>query len=119
VAWSSGVGALLVGLVSYSIAGRCRVPPLVVVTAAIIPLLPGLTLYRALALFGQGRAGGLLALAGAAAITVALSSGVILGQYVAQPLKREARRLETKLAGPRLVGPITVRSVRRRRGGTG
>jgi uncharacterized membrane protein YjjP (DUF1212 family) len=119
VAWSSGIGALLIGLVSYSIAGRCRVPPLVVVTAAIIPLLPGLTLYRALALFGQGRAGGLLSLAGAAAITIALSSGVILGQYVAQPHKREARRLETKLAGPRLVGPMTVRSVRRRRGAAG
>jgi hypothetical protein len=74
-----------------------------------------LTLYRALALFGQGKTNGLLALAGAAAITIALSSGVILGQYIAQPLKREARRLETKLAGPRLVGPLTVRSVQRRR----
>jgi hypothetical protein len=37
---------------------------------------------------------------------------VILGEYVAQPLKREARRLESKLAGPRLVGPLRVRSSR-------
>jgi uncharacterized membrane protein YjjB (DUF3815 family) len=91
------------------------VPPLLVVTAAIVPLLPGLSAYRALALFSQGSDGALFALANAAAITVALGAGVIGGQYLAQPLKREARRLETKLAGPRLVGPLTVRYERRRR----
>jgi hypothetical protein len=31
---------------------------------------------------------------------------VILGQYLAQPLKREAHRLETRLSGPRMVGPL-------------
>jgi hypothetical protein len=35
---------------------------------------------------------------------------VIFGEYVAQPLKREARRLETRLAGPRLVGPLRARA---------
>lgn len=111
-AWSSAVGAIGVGVVSFSVAGRCRVPPLLMVTAAIIPLLPGLSIYRAMALFGQGSNSALLALANAAAITVALGAGVIGGQYLAQPLKREARRLETKLSGPRLVGPMTVRSER-------
>ncbi len=47
-------------------------------------------------------------------IAVALASGVILGEYVAQPLKREARRLESRLSGPRLVGPLRARAVRRR-----
>jgi hypothetical protein len=37
---------------------------------------------------------------------------VILGEYVAQPLKREARRLENRLAGPRLVGPLRGRARR-------
>ena len=47
----------------------------------------------------------------AAAIAIALSSGAILGEYLAQPIRREARRLESKLAGPRLVGPHTVRGI--------
>ena len=42
----------------------------------------------------------------AASVAVALASGVILGEYLAQPLKRETRRLEARLAGPRLVGPF-------------
>ena len=29
-----------------------------------------------------------------------------LGQYLAQPLKREAHRLETRLSGARMVGPF-------------
>jgi hypothetical protein len=52
-------------------------------------------------------------MAAAGATAIALASGVILGQYVAQPLRREARRLENRLAGPRLVGPLRVRAARR------
>ena len=45
---------------------------------------------------------GLLSLITAASVALSLSAGVILGEYVAQPLKREASRLESRLAGPRL-----------------
>jgi hypothetical protein len=48
-------------------------------------------------------------------VATALSSGVILGEYVAQPIKREGRRLESRLAGPRLVGPPRTRTTRRAR----
>ena len=48
----------------------------------------------------------MLSLMTAASVAIALASGVILGEYVAQPLKREARRLERRLSGPRLVGPL-------------
>ena len=113
--WASAVAAVVIGLVSWVISGKARVPALVVVTAAIVPLLPGLSIYRGLALFGDGQSSGLLALANAAAILIALSSGVLLGQYIAQPLKREARRLESRLSGPRLVGPLSARTGRRRR----
>lgn len=116
IAWASGIAALLIGLVSFAASGRFRVPALVVVTAAIVPLLPGLTIFRALALFGERNSSqGLLEMATAAAIATAISSAVILGQYIAQPLRREARRLESKLAGPRLVGPLRVHSARRSR----
>jgi uncharacterized membrane protein YjjB (DUF3815 family) len=113
-AWSSAVAAILIGVVSYSLAGRVRVPPLVVVVSAIVPLLPGLSIYRGLSLLAAG-GNGILSLVTAAAIAIALASGVILGEYMAQPLKREARKMETRLAGPRLVGPLRARSVRRRR----
>ncbi|MEV6288359.1 threonine/serine exporter family protein [Kribbella sp. NPDC051770] len=105
-AWSTAVAAFVVGLAGYSLGRRTGVPPLVVVVSGTIPLLPGLTIYKGLfELMGSGQLIGIVSLATAVAIGVALASGVILGEYVAQPIRREARRLEDRLAGPRLVGP--------------
>jgi uncharacterized membrane protein YjjB (DUF3815 family) len=117
-AWPVATAAFVVGLVSYSVAGRMRVPPLVVVVPAVVPLLPGLSIYRGLMLLtdeaGGNTSAGLLAMFTAVSVAVSLAAGVILGEYVAQPLKREARRLEARLAGPRLVGPVRVERRRRR-----
>ncbi|MDT9593954.1 threonine/serine exporter family protein [Nocardioides zeae] len=115
--WAAALAAFGIGLVAYGVAGRVRVPPLVIVVPAIVPMLPGLTIYRGLSLLAEGGAMtsiGLLALIQAASIAVALASGVILGEYVAQPLRREASRLESRLSGPRLVGPLRARTPRRR-----
>ncbi|GAB3199772.1 threonine/serine exporter family protein [Nocardioides hungaricus] len=115
--WSVALAAFFVGLVSYTVAGRLRVPPLVVVVSAVVPMLPGLSIYRGLSLLTEGgfaTSSGLLALITAASIATALAAGVILGEYVAQPLRREAHKLESRLAGPRLVGPLKVRTSRRR-----
>lgn len=112
-AWSSAVAAVVIGAVSYSVAGRVRVPALIVVVSAIVPLLPGLSIYTGLFLITEGQTLGLISLATAAAVAMALAAGVILGEYVAQPLKREAHRLETRLAGPRLIGPFRARNSRR------
>lgn len=112
IAFASAVAAVVIGLVSFTAAGRFRVPALVVVTCALVPLLPGLSVYRGLASIGQNAAVGLVSLFTAATIAVALSSGAILGEYIAQPLTREARRLENRMAGPRLVGPIAARRSR-------
>ena len=103
--WGSAVAAVTIGAVCYLVAGRFRVPPLVVVVPAIVPLLPGLDIYRGLALMAEGK-DGVLQLASALATALALAAGVILGQYLARPLKREAHRLETRLSGPRMVGPF-------------
>jgi uncharacterized membrane protein YjjP (DUF1212 family) len=125
--WPTGLAAFFVGLVSYTVAGRVRVPPLVVVVSAVVPMLPGLSIYRGLSLLAEGDSAnstsdGLLAIITAASVATALAAGVILGEYVAQPLKREAQKLENRLSGPRLVGPLRVRTgrvarreVRRRR----
>lgn len=117
-AWPTAVAAFFVGLVSFTVAGRMRVPPLVVVVSAVVPMLPGLSIFRGLALLAEGGGNtphGLLAMVTAASVAIALSSGVILGEYVAQPLKREAARLENRLAGPRLVGPLRTRTTRAER----
>ena len=116
--WAVGVAAFFIGLFGYTVGRRFRVPPLVVVVSAVVPLLPGLSIYRGLFLLsedsGQQVAQGLLAMVTAASVAIALASGVILGEYVAQPVMREARRVEARLAGPRLVG--VTRVARKRRG---
>ena len=110
--WSVALAALFVGLVGYALAGRLQVPPLILVVSAVVPMLPGLSIFRGLSLLAEGdrfnTSEGLVALMTAASVALALAAGVILGEYVAQPLKREARRVESRLAGPRLVGPVQV-----------
>lgn len=119
-AFASAFAGVAVGVLSYSLAGRFLVPPLVLVVSGIVGLLPGLTIYQGLfRLLTERDVGGLFPLLAAASVAVGLASGVLLGEYIAQPLKREARRLENRLAGPRLVGPLrpppTRRQSRRRR----
>ncbi len=114
---STAVAAVAVGVVSFSLAGRVRVPALIVVVSAIVPLLPGLTIYRGLSQLSEQDIAGMFTLFTALSIGIALAAGVYLGESIAQPLKREARRLENRLAGPRLVGPLVPmasRAVRRR-----
>ena len=118
---AAAFAAVAIGVVSYSVAGRVRVPPLVVVVPALVPMLPGLSILRGLSAMQNGSVTGVLNLSTAAATTIALAAGVILGEYIAQPLKRNARRMETRLAGPRMVGVQhgqlrrARREVRRRR----
>jgi uncharacterized membrane protein YjjB (DUF3815 family) len=86
-----------------------------VVVPALVPMLPGLLIYRGLSYMSEGNSLGILQLSAAAATTIALASGVILGEYLAQPIKRNARRLEGRLAGPRMVGAMHGHLPHRRR----
>ena len=77
IGWSLVTAAFVIGLVSYTVAGRMRVPPLVVVVSAVVPMLPGISIYRGLALLGEGgsmASEGLLAMATAASVAIAISS---------------------------------------------
>ncbi|HLT60633.1 MAG TPA: threonine/serine exporter family protein [Microlunatus sp.] len=111
--WAAALAAVGIGIVAYGIAGRIRVPPLAIVVCGITPFLPGLSIYRALTLVTAGDPNGVVDFATAAGVAIALASGVILGEYIAQPVRREARRLERRLSGPRLVGPLRIRTLRR------
>jgi uncharacterized membrane protein YjjB (DUF3815 family) len=112
--WATAVAAVAIGALSYAVATRVRVPPLALLVPALIPLLPGMVLYQGLVNLTLGESGAPLVTAAATAI--ALASGAILGQYLVQPVRRTNRRLESRLAGPRLVGPMRL-AARPDRGG--
>lgn len=106
---SSAIGAFGVGLVAFHLGRRIGTPPLVVVSVGVVAMLPGGAIYRGLfQLLVEDPANmyGVIRLMEAITIAVSLAAGAILGEYVAQPLARTANKLETRLAGPRLVGPL-------------
>lgn len=113
---SAAVAALVVGLVAHIVALRMHAPPLVVVVPGLVILLPGLTIYRALLELNAGfTAAGILSMVNAATIGLALAAGVLVGEIVAQPVRREISRAEQRFVRPRMVGPTQLRIQRRQR----
>lgn len=109
----AAVAATAVGLGGAVVSRRLRTPPLVVAVAGMVPLLPGWTTYRGLyQLTIEGDAAGLSTLVLAAGTALALASGVVLGEFLGRPVRTGLSRLERRLAGPRLSGPL--RPARRR-----
>ena len=107
---AAGVAAVVAGLASHVLALRLQAPPLVVVIPSIVILLPGLTIYRGMLLISEGSSfEGILVLLQAATIGLALAAGVLLGEIIGQPVRRELSRVERRLAGPRMVGPMRLR----------
>lgn len=103
---ASAAAATLVGFAGGVLARRLKVTPLVVAVSGITPLLPGLSTYRGLyaaAVYPGGEIGILMT---AAAVGLALAAGVVLGEYLAQPVRTGLGRLERRFAGPRMAGPL-------------
>lgn len=105
---ASGIAAILVGLLATFISIRRQAPALVTATAGIMPMLPGLAVFRAvfyLAVdeeFGDG----LRQMVAAAAVALALGSGVVLGEFLGSPLRYRAGRVGEFL---RVEGPPGLR----------
>jgi uncharacterized membrane protein YjjB (DUF3815 family) len=106
--WASGASAVGVGLLAAAAARLVRTPPLVIVVSALVPLVPGLTLFRGLLQLSPGDIDGLLSLLTAAAIAVALAAGAILAQYVVQYVWGPARRLQRRFIGPLMALPVRL-----------
>jgi uncharacterized membrane protein YjjP (DUF1212 family) len=106
--WASGASAVGVGLLAAAAARLVRTPPLVIVVSALVPLVPGLTLFRGLLQLSSGDIDGLLSLLTAAAIAVALAAGAILAQYVVQYVWGPARRLQRRFIGPLMALPVRL-----------
>lgn len=112
IAASAGA-AVVIGFGGGVVSRRLGMPPLVVAVSGMVPLLPGITTYRALYQLAVERTvSGLPTLMLAAAIALALAAGVVLGEYLVQPVRSGLGRLERRLAGPRMSGPL--RPTRRR-----
>jgi uncharacterized membrane protein YjjP (DUF1212 family) len=104
---ASAVAAALIGFCGGLVSRRFRLPPLVVAVSGLTPLLPGLTTYQSMfQLAVQRSTAGLPTLMLAVAIALALAAGVVLGEYLAQPVRTGLGRLERRLAGPRMAGPL-------------
>ncbi|WP_019814706.1 threonine/serine exporter family protein [Saccharomonospora saliphila] len=102
----ASVATTLVGLGGGVLARRLKVTPLVVAVSGITPLLPGFATYRGMSELIEN--GNITILMSAAAIGLALAAGVVLGEFLAQPLRTGLGRLERKLAGPRMAGPLNA-----------
>jgi uncharacterized membrane protein YjjP (DUF1212 family) len=92
---ATGTAAVAVGFVATLISIRRQAPALITATAAIMPMLPGLAVFRAvfyLAVDGNFD-DGLAQLLSATAVALALGSGVVLGEFVGSPLRYRAGRL--------------------------
>ncbi|OZM70938.1 amino acid export carrier protein [Amycolatopsis antarctica] len=104
---ASAAAATLVGFAGGVLARRLKVTPLVVAVSGITPLLPGLSTYRGLYQLAVDPGGEIGTLITAVAVGLALAAGVVLGEYLAQPVRTGLGRLERRMAGPRMAGPMT------------
>ncbi|SJM71204.1 threonine/serine exporter ThrE family protein [Gulosibacter sp. 10] len=106
VAVAAGVAALGASFIGTLIAHRFHVPSMAVTTAAILPLVPGMAVFRGLLGLVQFDEGGALltgagALASAAVTGIALASGASLGLSLATPLRATLGSVRRSRAGAR------------------
>ncbi|PPG50369.1 hypothetical protein C5C27_16945, partial [Rathayibacter sp. AY2B7] len=104
---ANALPALAIGLLGEMLAERMRVPAVVTTACAIVPLLPGLTLYRGVLglTSNAGPSAGIELLLQAGMIALGLAGGVTLGRIA-------YRRLRTPIV--RAVAPVRARTRRDR-----
>ncbi|MDY6994990.1 MAG: threonine/serine exporter family protein [Actinomycetota bacterium] len=105
---ATGIAAVLVGVFATVISIRRQAPALVTATAGIMPMLPGLAVFRAVFYLAvdEDFDDGMQQLFAAAAVALALGAGVVLGEFIGSPLRYRAGRLGEFL---RVEGPPGLR----------
>lgn len=130
---ATGIAAIGVGLFATLVSVRRRAPALVTSTAGIMPMLPGLAVFRAVFFFAvEDRfTDGVAQMVAAGATALALGAGVVMGELFGSPLRHGTGRIRDffRIEGPpglrRVVGrvarlrpavtPPSGRSARRQR----
>lgn len=101
---ASAGAALVVGLLGELVGRRVGVPAIVTSVCGVVPLLPGLAIYRALFVLVNEQGGfleGATGLLGAAMVGLGLAGGVTLGEFLAAPLRRARRIARRAVLRPR------------------
>lgn len=100
---ASGFAAVVVGFIAALVSRWIRVPSTAIITAGIIPLVPGLTLFNGLLEIVQGATStssllaGMLTLATAGGIAISIAAGATFGNMLARPLRRTFVRVRNTL----------------------
>ena len=100
---ASGIAAAAVGVIATLFSRLWRTPSTALMTAGIVPLVPGLTLYNGLHLLVGGTNSpasfdqGVLTMFNAALIALAIASGASLGHLIARPVRRTLVRARNAL----------------------
>lgn len=111
-AWSVGIAAAFVGMLSVWIARHVETPTPVLVMAGSLPLVPGSRIYRGLLYLRDDIAAGSGELLSAAEIAIAIAAGAVFGQLLASRLTRPATWRASSFS-PVVATPFTT--LRRRR----
>jgi uncharacterized membrane protein YjjP (DUF1212 family) len=91
--WSAAAAAMAISCLGYTIAPLTRTPGLVIIGSGIIPLLPGLSVYRGLYdLTGDANINGILTLFTAAALAAGIATGALMGERMSHPILRALGR---------------------------
>ncbi len=107
-----GATSMVIGAVSVVLADRFRAPALMYVMSGVIPMVPGMRLYRGLLALGDDVVAGGFELLTATEIALAIAAGAVLGQLIASRLVRRLRRTGIAYT-PVISSPFTT--LRRRR----
>jgi uncharacterized membrane protein YjjP (DUF1212 family) len=96
---ATATAAVVVGFCGEALTGRLPIPPLIIAVCGIVPLLPGLAIYRGLfaIVVDADVPGGLGVLVGALAIGLALAAGVSLGEHLGRPLGGRRDRFDRRV----------------------
>jgi uncharacterized membrane protein YjjP (DUF1212 family)/uncharacterized membrane protein YjjB (DUF3815 family) len=97
---ASAGAAVAVGFAAETISRRVGLPAIVTSVCGIVPLLPGLAIYRGLFTLVEGGGGigaGLETLLGAASVGLALAAGVTLGELLGRPVPARLHRGAARL----------------------
>jgi uncharacterized membrane protein YjjB (DUF3815 family) len=102
---ANGVGALAAAFFATLLIRRSSIPGFALVSAAILPLVPGLSLYNGLLQLvgtspGSGNlAAGVATLLLAVSIALGIAAGATLGTYLGRPIAEQLRRIRRRYAG--------------------
>ncbi|MCI9887104.1 threonine/serine exporter family protein [Micrococcales bacterium 31B] len=111
--WANAVAAATSGVLA-SVASRLLgLAPIVLITPALVPLLPGYMLFRGLSLLAQSDNSGIIILISASSIAISLAAGAVFGQFASAPLVNALPKGATRLNLPSLSQPFSSLRMRR------